>query len=201
MAEITPVGAAAILPYYTSAASAGGGANQVLVQNEASRTQVNREIAALSGAAQELQRSLAVFSDTGLISKFFKNEITSDGFRTLACDSIKKLVNAYNGFNEAVKSSKCITGEGAKLPEKIRALLAGKDAADFCRLGIEIDKQTGKLKFDDKKFLALFDEDYKTAKKLLIGDKYLAPQLDDMVKTVLNRSAGYYFSTPFVISI
>lgn len=201
MTGINSIGTASLLPYYAGSAGATNySVGSYSALDNGKLQQVNKQIAGLNGAAQELQTSLKAFSKDSLLAELLDNGATGSSFQVLARDSVDKLVKAYNKFNEIIKSSNFITGEGAKLLDQVQGLLNGKDSSDFGTLGLSLDKHTGKLKFDDKKLLAALQDDTSTAKKLLFGDKYLAPMLDQIVQSVLGKQAGYYFNKPFVVN-
>ncbi|MGI6091544.1 MAG: flagellar filament capping protein FliD [Veillonellaceae bacterium] len=202
MTGITSLGTTSLLQFYArSAGITNYSASSYSVQDNAKLQQVNKQITGLNGAAQELQTSLKAFSKSGLLSRLLKDEADSSSFQVLARDAVDKLVKAYNKFDDIIKSSTYITGEGAKLLDQVRELLNGKDSDDFRKLGLSLDKHTGKLKLDDKKLLAALQDDTSTAKKLIFGDKHLAPMLDEIVKSVLGKQAGYYFNKPFVVNV
>ncbi|MPM38828.1 hypothetical protein SDC9_85458 [bioreactor metagenome] len=203
MAGITSVGTTGYQQYYVSNTSVTGpsiSAQPSTVMNS-SRQRANKESANLTKAAQELKNSLKAFSNDGVLADLFANGTTSSSFQVMARDSLDKLVNVYNKFNEITKSSKYITGEGSKLLNQVQELLTGKNVADYRKMGLEIDKQSGNLKFDDKKFAAFFDENTATTGKLLINDKYFVSLLQDVAQSVLGKQSGYYFVKPLDVSV
>ena len=202
MSGITSVGTAAYQQYYVSnAVVTGSSAGQSPVVNSSNRDRANKESASLTEAAQELKNSLKAFSDDGVLAYLFANGTTSSSFQIMARDSLNKLSNAYNKFSEIIKSSKYITSEGSKLLNQVQDLLAGKNAPDFREMGLDLNKQTGQLKFDDKRFMHFFDKDVTKIGKLLLNDKYLIDMLQNVSTSVLGKQTGYFFTKPIDVSV
>lgn len=201
MTGITSLGTTSLLQFYArSAGITNYSASSYSVHDNAKLQQVNKQITGLNGAAQELQTSLKAFSKSGLLSRLLKDEADSSSFQVLARDAVDKLVKAYNKIDDIIKSSTYITGEGAKLLDQVRELLNGKDSPGFHELGLSLDKHTGRLKFDDKKFMTALGDSLPTVKKLIFDDKFLASMLDQIAQSVLGKQAGYYFNKPFIVN-
>lgn len=202
MAGITSVGSTGYQQYYVSSSVSGGSAtsSSAASSTNASQQRANKDIASLSDAVQDLNSKLKAFAKDGALDSLFTNKVTSDSFHVLARDSVDKLVKAYNKVNDILKSSKYITGEGAKLLDDVKSLLTGKNAAKYSNLGLEVNKQTDSIKFDDKKFGAFLDQDILSTHELLMSNNYLTTKMQDVVQSVLGKQAGYYFNTQFVMN-
>lgn len=202
MAGITSVGAVGYQQYYIGNASVAGGATSLTpIVTNSNRQRANKDSVNLNEVAQELRDSLKPFSKDGVLTDLFANGTTSNSFQVMARDSLDKLVKAYNKFSEIIKSSKYVTSEGAKLLNQVKELMTGKNAADYRKMGLELNKQTGKINFDDKRFLLFLNNDIAKTGKLLVNDKYFTMVLQNVSQSVLGKQTGYYFNSPIDVSV
>lgn len=202
MAGITSVGGTGYSPYYVSnVAAAGSETTAVNSAVNASRQQrIKKDSDSFNDAVQNLKSKLKAFDANGVLADLFSDGSTSDSFRVLMSDSIGQMVNAYNKVNDIIKSSKYVTGEGAKLFDWVQGFIA-KDAENYSKMGLELDAKNGMLKFDDKKFAAYFDENIVTTQKLLMSNRSLTNVLQDIAQSVLNKQSGYYFVKSIDVSV
>lgn len=202
MTGITSVGSTVIQQYYVSnAVSTGSGTSATTTTTNSNRQLISKEAASLNEAAQDLKNRLKAFANDSVIDDLFEDGNTSSSFQVMVRDSLANLAKSYNKFNEVLKSSKYMTGEGSKLLDQVHDLLTGKNAVDYSKMGLELNKQTGELKFNDKKFMTFIDENPLTARKLLMGNNYVASLLQNVSQSVLNKQTGYYFVSTIDVSI
>ncbi len=208
MRTITGIAAEGLASSYgaNSTAVAAAGKQATAAQTEDAFFQiqqaaVGKQITEFAESVQVLNRRLRVFSSGGMFELYYSKSGGGDGFSSLARNSLRSLVDAYNSVNGMIKSSGYVTEEGKRLLNGVQALLQGKDGQDYLKMGLMLDKNTGMIKLDEQKLVNFLGENAEQAKKLLMDKGFLAPTLQNIVQDVLGKKEDYYFCRPFSVHV
>jgi flagellar capping protein FliD len=167
----------------------------------AQQANIKRQAAELETAAENVDSKLATFTLSGMFELMYETDKDSSAFHSFGVNALHGLVKSYNQLNDISNSSSALSNEGKALLNKVKELLAGHSAATFQGIGLELDKHSGAITFNERLFADKLASDPTTVRNALINGDMLGPVLQETISSLLSKPATAYFSSFFNVIV
>ncbi|MDF2500967.1 MAG: hypothetical protein K0Q77_1681 [Anaerosporomusa subterranea] len=178
-----------------------GAAVEYYARVSAQQARNKQQAADLEAAAENVNNQLATFKLSGVFELMFETDKDSSAFHSFGVNVLQGLVKSYNQLNDISNSSSGLSNEGKALLDKVKTLLTGSKASTFQEIGLELDKHSGAIAFNERLFTEKIASDPQTVRNALINEKMLGPVLQETISSMLAKSATSYFSSFFSVNV
>lgn len=183
-----------------TATGQSGSSIEYYARINAEKETIRNQAASLESAAKKVQASVDEFSPSGMYAYLYESNKSSSAFRDFSINALRGLVKNYNELNEVCSSADRLSDEGKAMLDKVQSLLKGPAGKNLREIGIELDRSTGAMRFDERLFDDALVADPKKVSGLLVNKSGLGPIVQLAIDSLLDRSATSYFNASFVIN-
>jgi flagellar hook-associated protein 2 len=140
--------------------------------------------------------------DNGNVSLQLHNVTTGNSKLTVGIDNhkivevAKGLVANYNSLNHVFATSDNATKRGERLLDNVEYLVGKTRVADFAAIGISVNRDSGELKLDEKKFTDALVASPDKVKGLLTGGASLGKTVERVTKQIGANPISNYLKPP-----
>ena len=167
----------------------------------AQQANIKQQAAELETAAENVNSKLKTLKPSGMFALMYKTDKESSTFCSFGVNALQGLVKSYNQLNDISNSSSSLSSEGKALLDKVKELLTGPSAETFQDMGLDLDKHSGAITFNDRLFAEKLASDPTTVTNALISKNMLGPVLQETISSLLSKPATSYFSSFFSVTV
>lgn len=166
----------------------------------AQQANIKRQATELETAAGNVNSKVAAFKLSGMFELMYETDKDNSAFCSFGVTALQGLVKSYNQLNDISNSSSALSNEGKALLDRVKALFSGPNASAYQDIGLELDKHSGAIAFNERLFAEKIASDPTTVRNTLINDNMLGSVLQETISSMLSKPATAYFSSYFSVN-